>query len=205
MALGTYSELQTAVIEYAMRQADAEFSARVPDFITLLEKRVGDELLVGNQETAATVTLTNGAGPLPADYLAMRSVRAQVAPVSTLQQIELDQAFELYPTNYSGYPYHYTISGTTITTYPLSSGNLNIVYYAAIPALSDDDPTNWLLTRAPQIYLYGTLLEAMPYMEDDARAQTWGVMYEKAVNALKTADLVARSGRMQSRVRFPTP
>jgi hypothetical protein len=48
--------------------------------------------------------------------------------------------------------------------------------------------TNWLLTSSPDIYLYGALLQAAPYLQDDARIQTWATLYERALNDLRTAD-----------------
>lgn len=205
MALGTYSELQTAVAEWAWRQGDTEFAARVPDLITLGEKRINDDLRIANQEATATVTLTSSAGSLPADYLEMRRVVANVSPVSVLQGISAEQAIELYPTSAAGYPVDYTIVGSTITVYPSTTANLSIVYYASVPTLSIGSPTNWLLTKAPQLLLYAALVEASPYMMDDARSQTWGALYERALAKLQASDNVGRFGQMQSRVRFPTP
>ncbi len=42
MALSTYSDLVAAIPKWAMRTADTEFEAQVPDFITLAEDRIGE-------------------------------------------------------------------------------------------------------------------------------------------------------------------
>jgi hypothetical protein len=54
--------------------------------------------------------------------------------------------------------------------------------------LSTSNTTNWLLTSNPDIYLYGALLQAAPYLQDDARIQTWATLYERALNDSQTAD-----------------
>jgi len=62
----------------------------------------------------------------------------------------IDGAFELIPT-------------------PSNSVELTITYYAKIPALSSTQATNWLLTKAPDLYLYATLTNAAPYLQNDER------------------------------------
>ena len=38
----------------------------------------------------------------------------------------------------------------------------------------------WLLLDAPDVYLYGTLIQSAPYLQDDARTQTWAALYAAA-------------------------
>ena len=49
-----------------------------------------------------------------------------------------------------------------------------MVYRANIPPLASNG-ANWLLTLAPDLYLYGALLESAPYIKEDGRIQTWGL------------------------------
>jgi hypothetical protein len=69
-----------------------------------------------------------------------------------------------------------------------SSYTAELVYYAKLSKLSDSNTTNWLLTAAPDIYLYGALMQAAPYLKDDARIGTWSQMYLTALQDLQTAD-----------------
>ena len=54
-------------------------------------------------------------------------------------------------------------------------------------ALSDSAETNWLLTHHPDIYLYGALLHSAPFLQEDARAQTWAALYKSAVERVNDA------------------
>jgi hypothetical protein len=63
-----------------------------------------------------------------------------------------------------------------------------LTYYAKLAKLSNSVTTNWLLTSSPDVYLYGSLLQAAPYLQDDARIQVWATLYERALNDLQTAD-----------------
>jgi len=57
-----------------------------------------------------------------------------------------------------------------------------------VTALSDTNTTNWLLTSHPDVYLYGSLLEAEPYLKDDERAALWGTLYEQAASQVRVPD-----------------
>lgn len=205
MALDTYANLQTAIISYAFRTGDSEFTAAVPDFITLVESRLNRVLRVREMEAAATLTLTNSAGTLPTDYLEFRRVVANTSPTTPLELVTPDFASTEYGTTYSGFPVHFTIIGSTLTVYPSTTATVALSYYQKIPALSDSSTANWLLAKAPELYLYGALVEAAPFMMDDGRTQTWGTLFQKALKDLQDADTGARYARAVSRVSGPTP
>jgi hypothetical protein len=202
MALDTYANLQTAIISYAFRTGDSEFTAAVPDFITLTESRLNRELRTGDMEDEATITLTDGAGTLPADFL---QVRRLMSGNTSVQAASPNFAEATYAYANSGVPEVYTIIGATLKTYPPGSADLTLNYYAKIPALSGSNTTNWLLAKAPELYLYGALVEAAPFMMDDARTQVWGTLFQKALADLKRADKGARYSRATACVSGPTP
>tara|TARA_R110002153_G_scaffold98295_1_gene233308 strand:- start:1224 stop:2132 length:909 start_codon:yes stop_codon:yes gene_type:complete len=45
----------------------------------------------------------------------------------------------------------------------------------------DSAPTNWLLSAAPDVYLYGSLLQSAPYLANDERIGVWAQLYSAAV------------------------
>jgi hypothetical protein len=63
-----------------------------------------------------------------------------------------------------------------------------LTYYGKITALSDSNTSNWLLSYAPDLYLYGALLEASPYLKDDERLATWGQLYTNSLGDIEVAD-----------------
>jgi hypothetical protein len=205
MAFTDYASLKTEIVTWAMRTGDEEYEAAVPGFIALAEKRLSRSLRVAEMETVATVNLTDGAGPLPADFQQARCVTAGVSPPSVLRPLIPSFARSRFPENYGGYPRFYTITGNTITTFPASTGDLTLDYYAAIPPLSDTNTTNWLLEQAPDLYLYGALLEGTTFMLDDPRLQTWTLLFQKGVTDLQNADKGKRWAGSRARVSGPTP
>jgi hypothetical protein len=204
LPFSTYAELQTAIVKWAMRTGDTEFEAQVPDFITLAEERTNDRLRVARMETRATlVPDASGVITLPDDYLEWRSVQPTSTGYEALSFVPPDAMTGWLPQ--AGVPRYFSVEGSSLYTYPAASGNVVVLYYGMIPPLSDADPTNWLLRRKPSLYLYGSLLEAAPYMEEDNRTAVWASMFERAIDDLKSTDLGARFASATARVRGPTP
>lgn len=208
MAITTYATLQTAIANWLHRD---DLTDVIPDFITGAEALINyggvnlPSLRTGDMETSATVTITNGAGTLPADFLEARRVIALTSPNTVLEAVSPEFGTYEFAGAGAGWARAYSISGTTLTTYPSSSSNVSVLYYAKVPALSVSNTTNWLLTKSPMVYLYGSLVQSAPFVGDDARAQVWGELYRNAVAGLRTSDIAGRFGRVGMRTRSPTP
>lgn len=77
---------------------------------------------------------------------------------------------------------------------PTDSPDALISYYRPYDALTDDADTNWLLTNAYDVYLYGSLAHASPYIKEDERVQVWVAGYSSAIAALKRRDKAGTFG-----------
>ena len=69
-----------------------------------------------------------------------------------------------------------------------------------IQPLESSNQTNWFTQNAPQALLYGTLLQAMPFLKNDERIPMWEAQYTKVIEALKLED-ISRVGDRQTVVR----
>ena len=205
MAITTYAELKTAVAKWSWNTDETEFEASVGDFITLAEARFNRELRIAAMEASATITLTGSAGSLPADYLEFRRVVANTSPTTPLELVTPDFASGEYGTTYSGYPAHFSIIGSTITVYPSTTATVGLRYYQKIPALSDSNTTNWLLTAHPDIYLFAACVEGADFSRDQEQLAKFEARYQAAVKALEGSDTGARYARATMRVSGPTP
>ena len=208
MAIVDYSSLQAAIVTWAMRDGDTDFAARVTDFITLAEERLNNSLLVRQMETTVTLTPdSSGNCTLPTDFKGFRSVSTIYNGYNVdLELTSNDQYNDLYPNDdISNGPVYFTIQGSYLHVVPTYTGSVKLVYWQKIPALSNSNTTNWLLSAAPSVYLYSALLESAPFIMDDARAQVWGKMLETAINNLESSDRNQRYSRVISRVRGATP
>ena len=57
--------------------------------------------------------------------------------------------------------------------------------YKDFSPLSSSNANNWILTSYPDVYLYGALLEASPYLVEDQRVDIWAQLYAAAVGTLR--------------------
>jgi hypothetical protein len=185
MALDNYSDLQTAVANYLHR---SDLTSMIPDFITLAEAKLNRELRLRAQEDTANGTVAASIS-LPTGFLEMRGISVgsgnstwnlTYSPVSNIN-------------SETGTPTDYSIKGDSLYFLPYSTAySYTLDYYKAFDALSSG--VNWLITNAPDVYLYATLLEAAPYMKNDARIGTWAQLLVDSVSRLKAADNRDRYG-----------
>lgn len=202
-SLVTRVELQESFKRWLWDRED--LSGMYNDFEALLEAQLNDDLRVAAMETNTSVTLSSGSGSLPTDYLSWRKVVTQDSPVRTLEWLEPDKAEITYAGEPSAPSDFFTIIGSTIRTYPPSSANLTLFYYQKIPSLASNPGGNWVTSRSPGLYLYGILMQAAPFLDDDERAQTWALLYTKALQGLQRADNRARYAKSAMRITGITP
>ncbi len=202
MALSNYTELQAAIITHAMRDGDTGFAAAVPDLIALAHSRLNRELRCRDMEDQATVTITSGSGPLPAGYLEFIEVKDAGGRV--LAAADPSFADEQFASASAGTAKYFAVMGSDIKTWRASSSSLVLRYYEAIPDFATAS-TNWLLTKCPGLYLYGSLIEAAAFMMDDGRIPVWGALYDNLKRGLLDEDLRSKWARASVRVKGPTP
>lgn len=213
MAISSYTELLAAAANWLARD---DLTARIPEFITLCEAKLNRELYVRQMETRSTTTTdTTDTEPefisLPTDFQSMRRVRlSSVTGKPRLLYLNGTQAdeFRYGSANTAGQPTHFTIMGTEMELIPTPDATYTIemVYRKYIPALASSS-TNWLLTLAPDAYLYGTLLESAPYIKEDERIQTWALGLSTALDSLNRLGQLSayNSGPMTMTVSGVTP
>jgi hypothetical protein len=189
MALSTYAELRTSIGDWLNR---SDLSATIPDFISLAEAQIERTLRTRQMIVRSNLTLTSEYSAVPDDFLETKSLKlTSTNPLTPLQFLsidDMDEARSHYTA--SGKPRFFSIVGSQfrISPTPDSTYTAEVIYFAKLAKLSNSVTSNWLLTSSPDIYLYGSLLQAAPYLQDDARIQTWATLYERALNDLSTAD-----------------
>jgi hypothetical protein len=165
MSLDTYANLKTELASWAAR---ADLTTPIDTFIDLFEAWANRNLRVRQMEVEATTTATEYI-EMPADYLELRDIQWQGSPRVQLTYVTPQQADEIDPDGVVGTPFHYTLIGNQIRLIPSpSEGTVRIAYWQSIPALSDAQTTNWLLTAYPDAYLYGPLMHARMFIHDPA-------------------------------------
>jgi hypothetical protein len=195
-----YASLQSAVTEYLARDQDATLIARIPTFIQLAEAKFNRQLFVRQMEQRATALVDLASSEpefisLPADFQSMRRVRVSSVTgkpcLAFRSGTQLDE-YRFSVSNIAGQPRYFTVFGDEIELAPTPNAayTIEMVYRRSVPPLAANDP-NWLLTLAPDLYLYGALLESAPYIKEDSRIQTWGLGFSSALNELNNLGLTS--------------
>jgi hypothetical protein len=226
MALNNLAGLKASAAAWIERAGDPAVTSIVDDCVALAEARINKvpTLRLAEMETEGTLTLTNERASLPADFLAMKRVVANASSPRLLAYAEPGWYAEAYPSagTDEGCGF-YTIAGTlnspsspspgggapTVTTqqtlHSKAASTLGIVYYARVPSLASIDPVpNWLLVKAPDVYLYGTILELLVALEGDAQDKYAG-LFGSAIESLVAAQTYSRGGVLTQRASMPAP
>jgi len=197
MSIATYSDMVTAVGDWLDR---SDLVARVPDFLRLTESRLNRLLDDPDMEVTETFAATGEFTALPLDFGEMVSISAGYGPLAQVGPVE----FAGYDRTISGDPRVYSIVNRAIAFAPANATvSITLVYRRSIPALTSINTTNWLLTRAPDIYLYGALVQASAFLAEDDRVGLWKSAFDEAIAELKT-DAMRRkwgSGPIAPRIR----
>jgi len=198
----TYDSLTSTVLQYLERKDQAVVEA-IPTFITLCEFEVAQEIKTLGQLTVANSTVTPNNPILAKPARWRKTVSMSINNGSIMQPVYLrkfeylknywpDTSKTDVPAYYSDTDYeHWYLAPTPDQAY-----DFEVLYYERIAPLSSTNQTNWLTQYAPNVMLYGTLLQAMPFLKNDARA-IFQQKYTEAITALKTED-VARVGDRQA-------
>ena len=189
MALTTYTELKASIGDWLNR---SDLTAAIPDFISLAEAQIERTLRTRQMIVRANASFDAQYGAVPADFLETKSLKlTSTNPETPLSFLSID-ALDAEMTKYtaSGKPKFFGIVGGQFRLVPTPDANYTteLTYYAKLTKLSSSVASNFLLASSPDIYLYGSLLQAAPYLQDDARIQTWATLYERGLNDLQTAD-----------------
>ena len=185
MAISTYAELLTAAANWTGR---LDLTSRIPEFITLAEAKLNRDLRCRQMEQRSYATATEYMA-LPTDYLELRNVQLNTTPKTPLKTVPPEYG-DTYYSNASGKPIYFAILANQIQLMPAPDATyeIEIDYYQKIPALTGSNTTNWLLSYAPDMYLYAALLEASVYLTDDPRIPGWRDGFQSVFNSLNSSD-----------------
>lgn len=184
-----YTTLQATIADWLDRQ---DLAPVIPSFIRLAEAEIERKVRTSDMEARAVVTVDEPYVSLPADFLQLRRLSAVVGgaarqlPILTAEQ--MGDFMEAHPE--AGPPQVAAVVAGQIQLGPAPDGQyeLELVYYRKIPALSGDNPTNWLLEKYPDAYLYGALQHSAPYIRDDGRVAMWADKFTAVLREIGAAD-----------------
>ena len=191
----TYNSLYNDISSY-LERTDTATLDKIPTFIMLAEQVLASEIKFLGNLTVNESTMVQG-NPIitkPARWRKTVSMNVTVAgerkPVflrtyEYMRQFWPDDSQEDVPQYYGDYDYqHWLIAPTPDDAY-----TFEVMYYEEVQPLDATNQQNWFTQYAPQAMLYGSLLQAMPFLKNDERLPLWQAQYDKIVTQLKTENI----------------
>lgn len=192
----TYAELQTSIQRWM--NDNTTYVDVIGEIIALTEKRLSRELSASDMEGSTTLSLVNGTTALPTDFLELRSAYI----------VFNDRRYTLEPDTEQDFTQGFNqtvVTGSVPTRFNIGTGNfsvrpigdvypVSITYKRAIPALSDANPTNWLLAKWPDLYISACIATAALFGFEDSRLPLLSANADALVEEINTAGRRARYG-----------
>ena len=188
-AIPTYSDLCTKVADWMHR---TDLLSLMPTFVAMAEENMSADIQSRSMDAKTTLTTVAGTATLslPSDMVEIRRLQIVGSYNTVLRYVSPDQIGSDYDQNLQARPSEFTVIGGNLELAPIpdSAYSLELVYKQRVPALSNTNTTNWVLTGWPSIYLYGTLVQACAYVLDFERQAVAQKMYQEAVNNINSVD-----------------
>jgi hypothetical protein len=199
-AVMTYDSLTTDITQYLERN-DAAVVNQIPSFIMLAEFEIAEQIKTLGQQQVVESTMTVGEPVIPKPSRWRKTVSMNVTVSGQIQPILLRKYEYLRqyapsstttstPLYYSDYNYDNWLVAPT----PDQAYSFEVLYYERLAPLSSTNQTNWITQNAPNAMLYGTLLQAMPFLKNDQR-QIFQQKYTEAMQVLKQEDQLRLADR----------
>jgi hypothetical protein len=188
MSITNYTDLQQNIQNWLNR---SDISNQVTTFIQIAENKLARKLRVLAMEETVTTTIENNIITLPDDYREMKLFFINASTTTTLKRLPSIELYRLYPrSGPSGQPKYFSREGYQVSFGPIPDDDYSVtyIYYKKIDALSSSNLTNWYTDNAPELLLYGALLEAEPYIKNDERVAVWQSKFDDAWNDIKAED-----------------
>lgn len=173
-----YGELKEVALAYAYNRRD--LTDRLPMFLTMAERRIFRQLRAPANEYVWNTTLDSDMLLLPTDLLQLRLVSVGGMALDVIDDkglLDLEMPAK-------GEPLYYARIGDYLAFSPVPDEPkpVSIVYYQDLTGtLINDDDTNNVLRVAPDLYVYGLMLEVCTYLADDARVGTFSALFRDAL------------------------
>jgi hypothetical protein len=183
-----YATLVTTIQDYLAR---SDLSSFVPNFLQNCQGKIYRSLRLRTMETALSGSIASGVLAVPADYLELKYAYLTTDPSTFLERTTPELIYTKWRTrSASGRPLEIAREAENFIFGPFPDDTYAVagIYYKQLTLLSASNTTNWFTTNAPEVMLYGALLEAQPFLMNDKRIPTWQGLYEQALETVKRAD-----------------
>lgn len=197
----TYDSLVENIQSY-LERTDTATLDKIPLFIMLAEQVIASQIKFLGNLTVNTSTMVSGSSTIAKPARWHKTVSMNITVGGSRQPV-LNRRYEYLreywpsPTD-TGVPVYYAdydYSNWLIAPTPDSAYAFEVLYYERVQPLDSSNQTNWFTIYAPQALLYGSLLQAMPFLKNDDRIPMWQGQYKLIMDTLMAEDKLRLADR----------
>lgn len=203
LALVTNNATLLAAVAAWLKRDDLTDS--IPLFVQAYESQMNRELALmepphRSLEQTATGTLTSGSNTvaLPTGYTGTKRFKITTSGNNHILTYKTPAQMAVY--EIGGTPLYYTTIGSNLeVNLPDGDYTYSWTYDANLASITAG--SNWVVANAPDMYLYGTLLHSAPYLKNDSRLETWGLMYSTILTQVEQVNTKNRQSGSPLQIR----
>jgi len=197
----TYDTLVENIQSY-LERTDTATLDKIPLFIMLAEQVIASQIKFLGNLTVNTSNMVIGTSTIAKPARWHKTVSMNVTVAGTRQPV-LNRRYEYLreywpdptaqgtPAFYADYDY----SNWLVAPTPDVAYAFEVLYYERVQPLDSSNQTNWFTIYAPQALLYGSLLQAMPFLKNDERIPMWQAQYKLIMDTLMAEDKLRLADR----------
>lgn len=189
MAFTNYTELQDAITAELEKSGNSKLVSAIPDLIKLAEMKLNRDVVHYLMSTTIVKEYTSASREvvLPSDMEELLSVAIKKGTDDDLKYetlpFKIYETFTRYYRSDAGEPNYYTLRDVMELNRTADQDySLRLYYRVALDIATST--TNWLLTKYPDLYLYGSCLQAERFLRDDERLPIWVAFFTEAMESV---------------------
>ena len=197
----TYDSLVDDIQTY-LERTDQQTLDKIPQFIMLAEQIIASEIKFLGNLVVVTSNMVQAENVIAKPARWRKTVSMNVTVAGKRQPVLLrtyeyireywpDPTATGVPLYFCDYDYEHWLVGPT----PTLAYAYEVLYYERVQPLDSSNQSNWFTQYAPQALLYGSLLQAMPFLKNDERMPMWQGNYDRIIQVLKEENLTRVADR----------
>lgn len=193
-----FKEIKETAKAYVDRY-DNELETLTPALTRIVEGKINNALKTGEQSVRGQIWLERDQEyyGLPSDWGGFRDVEIiqdGKKTGRTLTYLAPEEMNKLHRSNDgSRRNNYYTVIANQIQVAPPTDNEvLEVVYYQRLPALVNDDDSNWLTEKNPDAYVFGLCTEMAAFAKDDGAFQIYDMRFKETLGQITQDDQVTR-------------
>ncbi|MBI1275379.1 hypothetical protein GC177_05340 [bacterium] len=190
--IDNYTNLLTEVESEFSR---SDLSGRIPRAVQAAEARMNRELRLLDMESLASLTTTPNQATidLPQGSRHVRQAWLDGSP-ARLGLVSLTQLVETQIAGCHGRPIMMAVERDKLRLAPVPDGeyDIQLIHTLAVTPLTEAAPTNWLLEKHPDAYLYGTCSAVAAQLQNPDAMAYYDSMFSRVLDAMRQEDELRR-------------